>query len=506
MVGERLTRGLILRFLISMMAGTDMKISPRSAEPSSESSKAPTGDLAKKVMEEVRLAMSENASVRGWQVTESEARSLQGLYLADATGLSCYQRRHVEDQSVSLLVYVASEDGSLGQGQREIDPMIAVAPQVESAIRSAGLIRNPFFELPRPPAVPYPEVVTSDESIERDMEGAMLQIEERAGQIVRDLHGVNVNSAEIYVNARRSLTTTSTGIVMDRRETDLYFEAAMEKTAGNAISVEANTQEVHRDLRAVTCEGLLAELPAFVQQMREETLALGGTILPPTTEKAMLLVDAGAFSDLVRAVLDQMDAATEYNRLPHLLPGAEIARGEALPDSEPLTVDLDPLLPAMALSTPFTREGLVAQQGRMIESGVVRNQTISHRMGSYLAKSPNGLTGNMVIPCGPLTKEELLASVDECIEVLSFSSLLVNSRSLTWSSEIKLGRLYRRGKLVALVKGGVASGDIRENLTSARYAAHRREFNKIGDSWHGGEGYLGPEAVLLRTGVRIAGA
>lgn len=458
------------------------------------------------IIQEVEAARQENPAVKGWQVTESSARSLQGLYLGGEGGLSCYQRRSVEDRSVVLQVYVSNPDGTLGQGQKEIDPLEPVAPQVQSAIRSAALIRNPSYDLPLPPPGGYPVVITCDEEIENDMEGSMRRLEDRASSLVRDLHGVFLNSAEIYVNRRRSITRTSTGIVMDRRETDLYFEAAMERASVDKATAPNNTQEVHKDLRDVQLSRMLDGLGPFLEQMREETLALEGTVLPATTEQAVLLIDASAFADLVRAVLDQMDAATEYNRLPHLLPGAELARGELLPDSEPITVDLDPLLPAMALSTPFTREGLVARPGRMIEQGRTRDQTVSHRMGSYLSKPANGLTGNMVLSAGRLSKAELLASVDECIEVLSFSSLLVNNRSLTWSSEIKLGRLYRNGRPVALVKGGVASGDILENLTSARYAAKLTECNKIGDAWRGSEGYVGPEAVLLRTGVRIAGA
>jgi predicted Zn-dependent protease len=118
-------------------------------------------------------------------------------------------------------------------------------------------------------------------------------------------------------------------------------------------------------------------------------------------------------------------------------------------------------------------------------------------MAQYLNKTANYIQGNILIEKGDYTKEELLTLNNECIEVISFSSLLVNYNTLTWSSEIKLGRLYKDGKAIAMIKGGIVSGNIKENLAHFRLSS---ELEK-----RASQGYLGPKYMLINSGVKIAG-
>ena len=89
--------------------------------------------------------------------------------------------------------------------------------------------------------------------------------------------------------------------------------------------------------------------------------------------------------------------------------------------------------------------------------------------------------------------------------MVSLSSLLVDANSLTWSSEIKVAFLWEKGKRVALLKGGVLSGDIRAGIGHAYYSKQCEDVHFPGDAYHDPIGYKGPSYVLFKEGVSVAG-
>jgi predicted Zn-dependent protease len=266
-----------------------------------------------------------------------------------------------------------------------------------------------------------------------------------------------------------------------------------------------NTQEVHHYKKGVSLEEM--KIDKLLHEMETETLSLESSSMPSTSENAAIMVSETVIADLLDAIISQTDASAEYNKMPFLTSDDQVIDNSVkrLSDSDDLNLTLDPHLPVMALSSAFTAEGLPAMPVKLIEKNIVLHQTVSDRMGQYLNKTPNGYMGNFVVNAGKVSKQELIASVDECLEILSFSSLLINNRTLTWSSEIKLAKLYHKGIFIKMIKGGVASGTIKENLANARFSSEVTLFNNIGDSWHGSVGYKGPSHMLIRSGVRIAG-
>ena len=126
-------------------------------------------------------------------------------------------------------------------------------------------------------------------------------------------------------------------------------------------------------------------------------------------------------------------------------------------------------------------------------------------MASYLKKEANGIIGNVVIGPGTKTKDELLSSEPQCLEVISFASLLLNPSTLTWSSEIKLGKLHKKGEAPKIIKGGVVSGNLKENLKNFSFSKTLTKKNAVADIFETAKGNYGPDAMLIRSGVKIAG-
>jgi hypothetical protein len=81
---------------------------------------------------------------------------------------------------------------------------------------------------------------------------------------------------------------------------------------------------------------------------------------------------------------------------------------------------------------------------------------------------------------------------------LQFSGLFADPNSGTYSSEIRLARLYdnESGK-VTYIKGGSLSGSFAENLQNARFSKNRVKRAHFSSNSSSGEGYYGPEFALL---------
>jgi hypothetical protein len=158
----------------------------------------------------------------------------------------------------------------------------------------------------------------------------------------------------------------------------------------------------------------------------------------------------------------------------------------------------------MVLTSAHAIDGLPAKGGTLIADNTVADRVIGNRFGQYLDLEPNGLSGNLIVNAGSLTKETLQGR--EYVEVIKFSSLLIDSRKLTWSSEIKLGRHLAADGTATLVKGGVVSGNLKDNFTDCQLSATVGTVNTPKSGFTPALGYRGPDAMLITRGVSIAGA
>jgi hypothetical protein len=202
---------------------------------------------------------------------------------------------------------------------------------------------------------------------------------------------------------------------------------------------------------------------------------------------------------MLSALLEQLNCTNEYLKLPFLKPGDTFGGG----NGDPLELRLDPTLPCMVLSSAYSIDGLPAKPGVLIETNTVKERVVGNRFGQYLNLEPNGISGNLVVKNGSLKKEALQGT--EYMEIIKFSSLLIDSKKLTWSSEIKLGRHIASDGSVTLVKGGVVSGSLKENFTDCLFSSSSGIVNVPQSSYAPPLGYHGPDAMLITRGVSIAG-
>lgn len=451
----------------------------------------------KKVLERVQ---SENKNTfYAWRINVNQGRSVQTLMLGQKQqSFEKYQNREVEESTIELVVY--SRHGNpvcMGSSATIVDSLSDLETQVLNTFNNSLLVSNKIWDLPSESNEAYDIVQTMDPFLKKDLTKAHSSLLTEIDEKVKSLSLVNVNSAELYTYVKTFYFETSLGLLGQKESSEIYFEIAMEKLP------LPNTQEVLKYKKSVGISDL--QIGQFIDNVVAETLSTSESILPKTTNQATILVDGDVISSLFANLLLQVDASSEYNKLPYLKKGDSLLNGANNSDSDMLTVFIDPTIPLMTFTTPFTDEGMKPNKSEIIKKNQVIDQMIHHKIGQYLNKKSNYIFGNMIVELGNMTKDQLIDSVDECLEILSFSSLLINEKTLTWSSEIKLAKLHQKGKQVKMIKGGVVSGNIKSNLQNFKFSNESVKINELDDGFVVPKGYVGPNHMLIKNGVTIAG-
>ena len=140
-----------------------------------------------------------------------------------------------------------------------------------------------------------------------------------------------------------------------------------------------------------------------------------------------------------------------------------------------------------------------------MESNRVVASLTDKQFADYLGNTATTSRGNIVVDPGKLSYAELTQAAPQVLEILQFSGLFADPYSGTFSSEIRLARLYDNVKgTVTYLKGGSLSGSIRDNFKGARISKERvKRAHFESNSMHG-HGYFGPEYAML-SDVSIVG-
>jgi len=434
-----------------------------------------------------------------WKLNVLHYESRQSLMICnDKNTLEQYQNRNVLDHSYQIVVYTNhSEPKLMGSSSFNIDPLNNLEDQIDKTYQNSLLVGNKPWKLPTKINKDYEKVLTCDPIIKDDLNSAHNNMISEINESISSLDGVKVNSLELYTNLQTTYFETSEGFNGQKDNSDIYFEMAIEKLP------LPNTQEILKYKKAISIED--ANLSSFIKETSDEAMSISETIVPKTSSNLNIIIDGEAISSLLTKLTGHLNAGREYEKSPFMKKGDSILSTDKISGSDSINLTLDPTTPVMALSTPFTSEGMSPVKANVIKDNIVTNQLIHERIAQYLSKEPNYILGNIILDLGDLSKTELIDSVEECIEILSFSSLLINPNTLTWSSEIKLGKMFKNGKLVSMVKGGVISGDIKINLTNFKLSNQEVKVNEIAGGFDEAKGYVGPSHMLIQSGIKVVG-
>jgi predicted Zn-dependent protease len=444
-------------------------------------------------LDTLKRELGNRAEVKAWILTREHVHRRERYFMMDGKTMILDQDRDVSSQGLEarIIVRLAQKPGRQGEITKKLFASMALAPQLDSAIEAALQTDHQSWDLPTSIPAKLEPLRTADPRMAEDLEAAMTALTSRVESAVAKKRNTEFNSAELFLSVHDRELHLSNGLTHRSSQSRVYSEAAYSFTQPGADG-KPHSDEYLNTRWAVSLDDLPVErLFDETSDRAEHSL----DVVKPQAGQYSVIVDADVLAVLFNNQVTQLSSANAYNGLPFVKLGDEFVQGAS---GDPLTITLDPTLGFGADTTAVSEQGVMQKPLRLVDRNRVVASSTDKRYSDYLSRPPTTTRGNVVVDPGTLSHAELCKHAPQVVEILQFSGLFADANSGTFSSEIRLARLYdnERGT-VTYLKGGSLSGSFNENFKRVRLSRERVKHAHFSSNGSSGQGYYGPEYALL---------
>ncbi len=455
-------------------------------------------------------------AITGWLLAEERVHRRERYFLAEPTAaLAIDQDRASDSYNVVLTLFVAllvEAGAGVGAEQRQgeiskkLFTTLPLPEQLAAAMAAARQTDQRSWALPPAYGGDLPNLLTADPDLLEDMDGCMEKMTAQIAAAVNVVRPTRFNSAELFMSLHRRQWHLSNGLSYEAAQTRIYVEAAYsmaqtvaEGSADGSISSGQISDEYLHTQWAVNMADI--SVSALFDETSERAMRML-QVRPPIAGNYPVIIDAEVLATLFHDQLGQLSAVNAYNKLPFIAPGAELIKAA---QGDLITMALDPDLPYGADTALFSRAGVRQQYLTLVDKNIVQATAADQQHASYLGLPVTSVRGNLVVAPGSLNHAQLSQAAPLVIEILQFSGLFTDANSGTFSSEIRLARVYDNANgSVHYIKGGSLSGAVADNFKGLRLSSDVVKHTHFSSAAPRGQGYLGPQYALL-SDVSIAG-
>lgn len=456
-------------------------------------------------LDELISSLKENcekdSSWHQWALTQRE-ENRQEYYLiqsAEKGGVDLDQSRGVTNLEFKLRLYVKKAEGQLGFAEGSLIREWELVPQLESLKQKALLGSEELWSFPNP--ISSNPLKASEESPQKiyaplldDLSGCAFQIYQDLGAAIRVTSMGQFNSAELFVIHERLTVVLSSGFTRVQDESKIYAEVCFSATDDNSSLSEEFL---------VTRWASHPEQLNFTQMCQESSTLAEASLRTKkaSSDSYSVILHKDALNILLHDLLAQLRAQRKYYRMPFKEKDSPLIENFS---GNPFALKLDPTLDFCFASQAYSGEGWPQRILELARDNQVLSHMTSHQMAQYLGEKPSSTEGCLVIePERVLSKEALVQSQPRVLEILQFSALSCSDMDLTFSSEIRLARLYdRETGEISYIKGGNLSGHLPTNFAQVQWGGDLMVENYLEYSG-AGMSYFGPELALINN-VRVS--
>ncbi len=466
-------------------------------------------DLKQALAEAIKpAAEGAEGSITGWLLAEERVHRRERYFLAEpGAALAIDQDRASDSYNVVLTLFVAlcveagagvGAESRQGEISKKLFMSLPLPEQLAAARAAARQTDQRSWALPPAYGGDLPNLLTADQGLLEDMDGCMEKMTAQIAAAVNVARPTQFNSAELFMSSHQRHWYLSNGLSHQAVQTRIYVEAAysMAQTAadGAPISDEYLHTQWAVNMADISVSALFDETSERAMRMLQ--------VRPPIAGNYPVIIDAEVLATLFHDQLSQLSAVNAYNKLPFIAPGAELIKAA---QGDLITMVLDPDLPYGADTALFSRAGVRQQVLTLVDKNIVQATAADQQHASYLGSPVTSVRGNVVVAPGSLSHAEISRAAPLVIEILQFSGLFTDANSGTFSSEIRLARVFDNvNGSVHYIKGGSLSGAVADNFKGLRLSHEVVKHTHFSSAVPRGQGYLGPKYALL-SDVSIAG-
>ena len=387
------------------------------------------------------------------------------------------QSRRKEVSYSSVKIFVDNVEGKTrGNSEVLIYPTHTteeIQHLIHEAVLSAKLIKNQIYSLPIEKELDFKQ------NVKENIVEAGLEIIDFIFDTAKKAKG-DLNSFEVFVNHNTMESLNKNGLHIHYSTQDCYIEVI--------VNAKTSTQEIELykeyNFGSLNKESLFNQFNALFMEAKDRAVALP----TPKLEKADLILSNDNVESLLGVYEASTNVASLYNHSSNFTMG-QILQENCVGDK--IEMKMLSSLEGSIYTSPIDELGVILKSSKVIENGVFTKAWGDARHSFYMNLEPTGNLKNVQFKGGKKTIAEL--EKEDAIEVLDFSSFIVDSSTGDFSGEIRLGYVLKAGK-----KTPISGGSISGNLLALHHELYLSKETQRSNR------YEGPVKLRL-NGVSVAG-
>ncbi len=334
------------------------------------------------------------------------------------------------------------EDKTRGNAEITIYPTHTqeeIKELIHEGVLSAKLIKNEFYTLPVETELVYYQ------NVKENIVESGLEIIDFIFETAKQAKG-DVNSFEVFVNHNTIEMLNKNGLHLKYSNQDCYLEVI--------VNAKTQTQEIELykeyHFGSLNKQSLANQFNALFTEAKDRAKASP----TPKLEVADLILSNDNVESLLGVYENSTNAAALYNQMSNFTVGQDLQE-KATGDKIEMT--MLSYLEGSIYNAPIDGNGVILKSSKVIENGVFLKTWGDARHAYYMGIEPTGQLRNVSFKGGKQSIKELEAK--DGLEVLDFSSFIVDDSTGDFSGEIRLGYTIKNGIKTA-ISGGSISGNL----------------------------------------------
>ena len=392
------------------------------------------------MLNKIKTILNSKKNISAWIISESKSSSAELFFVKDCLDMN--RATDVHEYALNIFVDFTEENVKYrGDASVLISPSdsdIELEQKIERAAFSAGFVKNKWYPLPKNENK-EPINVKKYNNIE-DLRNNYSKIQ---NILFKEYpYKSKINSCELFAIEQTKRTVTSEGIDISYPFSEFTFEIVSDNNYGK------EPVEIFNDYYLPNID--LERLETIVKKQLTETDGRSQALDCKKLENIRVLLSGDAVEELLFFYLSQATDKMIYMNI------SKVKQGEQFVNNK-LNITLDPALPSSLYAKPVDHEGKILEKYTLFENGKAINLRTSSQFSHYLNLENKGQISTFVVDGGDKTYDELTSG--DYIEILTFSSFLMDSTTGDFGGEFRLAKLVQDGK-ESYVSGGALSENI----------------------------------------------
>jgi predicted Zn-dependent protease len=423
-----------------------------------------------------------------WSVVAQKTTREENYLVQDAKNEPVLeQNRNVEIHELQIELSVPTSGDRIGTATADLNLYQDPGRQIDKLIERAYLATEEIWTYPKPNFDGYsgPRPKTFFEGFKSNLTlSAQIMVEEVAMNAKR-IRDASFNSAELFCSLIETERDLSSGFKNKGLSSKIYAEVCF-SAENDADSNEFLVTRMGSSPQDLIFSDMCKTSSSGAQALLSADKCPGGNLA--------ILIDAETVAQIFSDSLTHINAQNQYFQLPYMHNGTDF-----IPQfgGDAFELTLDPTLDYGFASHIYTKEGWAQEPKLLIKDNKIINNIVSEKMAQYLQRERTISDGNIVLTAKGSPYESLVKE-GQVLEVLQFSALFCSPQDLTFSSELRLGRLWENGK-ARYVRGGNVSGSFKESFKNVRFSNESLFRNLNAESLPYQRAYKGPKHALLHN-------